>query len=76
MSSPQYDTRGITGLPLFGSLKGRAVEVNGDFWSGGSLFYAYWVLCDLRDFVHDDYAPGGAEDAGERWQAFTTMIGG
>jgi iron complex transport system substrate-binding protein len=76
MSSPQYDPEGITGLPLFGSLKGRAVKVDGDFWSGGSLFYAYWVLRDLRDFSRGDYEPGGAQEAGERWKAFTEMIEG
>lgn len=75
-SSTQYDPKAITGLPLFGSLKGRAVKVDGDFWSGGSLFYAYWVLCDLRDFVDDDYEPGSAADASDRWKAFTTMIDG
>jgi iron complex transport system substrate-binding protein len=76
MSSPQYDPKGVTGLPLFESLKGRAVKVDGDFWSGGSLFYAYWVLRDLRDFSRSDYEPGGAEEAGERWKAFTGMIKG
>ncbi|MFV2175662.1 ABC transporter substrate-binding protein [Actinomadura sp. LOL_016] len=74
MSSPQYTPKGITGLPLFPSLKGRAVEVDGDFWSGGSLFYAYWVLCDLQDFVGGDITPGGAGDITERWKAFTAMI--
>jgi iron complex transport system substrate-binding protein len=75
-SSTQYDAAAVTGLPLFGSLTGRAVEVDGDFWSGGSLFYAYWVLCDLHDFVHGDFAPGGTADAAARWDAFTTMIEG
>jgi iron complex transport system substrate-binding protein len=74
-SSPQFDPKGVTGLPLFGSLKGRAVEVDGDFWSGGSLFYAYWVLCDLRDFAAGELAAGGSDDATERWQAFTAMTG-
>jgi ABC-type Fe3+-hydroxamate transport system substrate-binding protein len=79
-SSTQYAPEGITELPLFPSLgaaqSGQVVEVDGDFWSGGSLFYAYWVLADLHDFLHDDYEPGGAADAGERWEAFTTMIEG
>lgn len=73
-SSTQYDPTAVTGLPLFGSLKGQAVEVDGDFWSGGSLFYAYWVLCDLRDFLHGDYVPGAEADADERWAAFNEMI--
>ncbi|MBE1603416.1 ABC transporter substrate-binding protein [Actinopolymorpha pittospori] len=76
LSSTLFDPKGVTGLPLFDSLKGRAVEVDGDFWAGGSLFYAYWVLSDLHDFVHDDYKPGGAAQARERWSAFTTMIEG
>ncbi|MEV5826858.1 ABC transporter substrate-binding protein [Spirillospora sp. NPDC052242] len=74
MASPQYAPKGITGLPLFPSMKGRAVEVDGDFWSGGSLFYAYWVLCDLREFVGGKITPGGANDVAERWRAFTAMI--
>jgi hypothetical protein len=50
------------------------VKVDGDFWAGGSLFYAYWVLCDLREFVNGRLRAGGAEDATPRWNAFVAMI--
>lgn len=77
-SSTQYTPEGITELPLFPSLgaaqSNRVVEVDGDFWSGGSLFYAYWVLSDLREFVDGELVPGGSDDATERWEAFITMI--
>lgn len=73
-SSTQYTPEAITGLPLFPSLEGHAVEVDGDLWSGGSLFSAYWVLCDLREFVAGEFVAGGANVATQRWEAFTTMI--
>lgn len=73
-SSPQFSPEAVTGLPLFSSLSGRAVEVDGDFWSGASLFAAYWVLTDLREFIHDEYAAGGSDDATARWEAFVAAL--
>jgi iron complex transport system substrate-binding protein len=73
-SSTQYTPAAITGLPLFPSLGGRAVEVDGDLWSGGSLFSAYWVLCDLREFAAGEFVAGGSSAATQRWGAFTSMI--
>jgi iron complex transport system substrate-binding protein len=78
MASTQYSPEAITRLPLFRSLTAaqanRVVKVDGDFWAGGSLFYAYWVLCDLREFVNGRLRAGGAGDATPRWNAFVAMI--
>ena len=76
----QYNLEGITDLPLYDSLgaveRDRSVVVDGDFWSGGSAFYTYWVLNDLRTFTGDDPAPGDAASADARWSDYRAAIEG
>lgn len=74
----QYPLEGVTDLPLYSSLSavenGTAVPVDGDIWAGGSAFYEFWALEDLRSIASGDYTGGTVDDAVARWTAFQDAI--
>ncbi len=63
----------LTGVPLYDSLQGERVVVDGEAWNGSHPFAIAWMLADIEAVVLDGGPAATLDDTLARWTAYRAL---